>query len=136
MGFVNSGIFISLHKKIKFNNITIEDDKKLNPKKYPCVYMWLSKDHDNKLYTPHYVGKAGRGLRNRIKQHEAGYKKNGAKRLHDCLKQKKILEVWMRISSIRASSILGVSKKLSMYSFEEEVLISKYIVTIFNKSKT
>ena len=131
MGFVNTECSIIQSKGAKFNILSIERDKKLNPKKEPGVYMWVSKKQD--IYTVRYIGKAGNGLRNRIKQHEAGYKRHGSIKLDKCLDDNHLLEIWFKISDYKKSNIYNIFKKTSLFSFEEEILILEYAKTIFNK---
>lgn len=57
-------------KTVKFQNI-----KNTGLNTLPCIYLWVIESEDQNFNRKVlYVGKAGNGLKNRMKQHEGGFK--------------------------------------------------------------
>jgi hypothetical protein len=87
----------------------------------PMVYLWLSPK--DKFFEALYVGKAGLGVSQRLRNHESGFRKSstGKKHLENI---KNILEMQREVMVFARKSetceILGV--KINLYSAEEEAI--------------
>ena len=74
MKFRKGGSWLIDHSKGPSKKvIKFEDKKDLNT--LPCIYLWVIESEDQSFNRKVlYVGKAGKGLKNRMKQHEGGFK--------------------------------------------------------------
>lgn len=90
----------------------------------PCVYIWAARLPRQDGLEVIYVGKAGKGIERRCKQHEAGFKHSGTGRKNaDALRQ--LLEgnqcellVFARVSDVR--DLFGIPT--SLFAAEEDAL--------------
>lgn len=147
MGFEDTHIRIS---KISSDNgeadpknpvqyLGIQDIRDDNPR--PGVYMIIAKQENSENLDIVYIGKAGKGIIKRFREHEAGYKRKlrdgnipaGIKKLVSKFTSLNIntLEVWYRVSAIASfdghfNIIADNNYSTSAYSLEEELLIAKY----------
>ncbi|MEE2003167.1 hypothetical protein QWY20_17065 [Alkalimonas sp. MEB108] len=92
-----------------------------------CVYMWVEQKKDDH-FDILYVGKAGKGVVQRLIQHRSGFKSSGTGRknnveLQNRIHQNKEIFVYSRV----ASMVTFFEQKVSAYSAEEEALIAKYL---------
>ena len=131
--------------------VKFEGEKDLNS--LPCIYLWvIESDDQNFNEKVLYVGKAGKGLNNRMKQHEGGFKgpnaggsisgKNKRNILYELLKDNKHEVVVYFKEALRfeeydhsknfirlqkdASNDNKRFKNLTFFSFEEEYYIKYY----------
>lgn len=94
----------------------------------PMVYLWLSpKDAAGESFDPLYVGKAGLGVSQRLRQHRGGFSKSapGQKNLENIknlLGQGRRLLVYARKAGTQ--EILGAA--INLYSAEEEAIHELY----------
>ena len=115
-------------------------DKNDEDEPLPGVYMIIARQENSELAIV-YIGKAGKGIKIRLRQHEAGYKRNlregkipaGIKKLVSKFTSLNVntLEVWHRVSakaSFNAHFKIEADNQYysSAYSLEEELLITKY----------
>lgn len=94
----------------------------------PMVYLWLSPISPNdKVFEPLYVGKAGLGVSQRLRQHQAGFRQStpGRKNLENIkqifAKNRKVL-VYAR----KADTQKVLEASINMYSAEEEAIHELY----------
>lgn len=95
-----------------------------------CVYVWVTAAPDGRL-EPLYVGKAGRRLVDRCKQHQGGFRfsvtgKQNLRRIREEYAKGNILLVYARQSPI--ATILG--EEVSLCSVEEEAVIKRLKPTL------
>ena len=97
----------------------------------PSVYLWLIINQAGTEYDVVYVGKAGKGLNKRHKEHLGGYrtslkcqsKSKRIKAIEEALESGRSIEVWFRESDIMKSIL---NSHVWTYSVEEEAFILKY----------
>ena len=144
MIFRKGGSWFGSNGQVKF---TGEQD--LNTR--PCIYLWVIKSDDqnfNKKVL--YVGKAGKGLKNRMKQHEGGVKgpnaggsisgENKRKILYELLNKHKVIVYFKEALRFEeydhSKNFIRLQKddsndnkrfkNLTFFSFEEEYYIKYY----------
>jgi len=92
------------------------------------VYVWV---HDNEVK---YLGKAGKGVRKRLKEHKSGFgggsetgKKHFARMREEGINE---LGIWARVSETATMTfnLFGetITKEVSLESEEEEFLLENY----------
>ena len=148
MGFRDTGVRISkniadngeadLNDPVQYLGIRdINDEDEPNP----GVYMIIAQQENSENLAIVYIGKAGKGIKKRFRQHEAGYRRNlregkisaGIKKLVSKFTSLEVneLEVWHRVSAIASfedyfDNEADNQYSTSAYSLEEELLIAKY----------
>jgi len=129
--------------------VKFKEEKDLNT--LPCIYLWVieSKDQNFKGKVL-YVGKAGKGLKNRMKQHEGGFKgpkaggsisgENKRNILYELLKKHKVIVYFKEALRFEeydhSNNFIKLQKddsndnnrfkNLTFFSFEEEYYIKYY----------
>lgn len=92
------------------------------------VYVWV---HDNEVK---YLGKAGKGVRKRLKEHKGGFVGGSTTGVKHRTKMREEgiseLEIWARVSETATMTfnLFGetVTKEVSLESEEEEFLLENY----------
>ena len=147
MGFCDTDIRISKrpdngeanpNDPVQYSGIRVkndEDDRRAG------VYMIIAKQEYSESLAIVYIGKAGKGINRRFRQHEAGYKRQlrdgkigaGIKKLVSKFTSLNIntLQVWYRVSAIASFDDHFNIKadnhySTSAYSLEEDLLLAKY----------
>ena len=114
---------------------TVVGNPTLAKARNPMVYAWVSPiDEDGERFRLLYVGKAGGGLAERLRQHEGGFKSGTGRKNYDLintvLSSGKEIFIYQRVSDL--VEILG--QKISIYSSEEEALCDRF-APVWNRAQ-
>lgn len=98
-----------------------------NTNERPVVYVWVCESKGTEILDILYVGKAGKGIHRRCRQHEGGFRHSGAGTKNaDAIREiladdSNSITVFARVSDTQA--IFG--ETVSLYSAEEDALCAK-----------